>query len=336
MISRFCYCPDARSCISQSSTCKGPPLLPSDTAPGENASCGNHGEGSSRQGNKRRGSSARAGEDAGLGPIPARRIPQDHRPPSPGAAVMSWHREGAAGSRALEQVALARFLPPAGAPERWGWGDDNDKMGVIPPPVARSALQPPILQNPTCAGDVPVLSPIVLNPLGPDKGWFSPVERQGFGQAGVKPDGTFPAPRRCRFTPELVPPHLRWQRWDSPVPPPPSPPVPCKAPFPPFLRAAAQAQPGSCLNPSSCLARYSFHITSNSHPNFCLHPGPRQSSLHPSPASPLHGPVCPPKKRQRPELFLLFPPPPPLRCSRREVEPSPFPAPSSAISEAKC
>lgn len=76
------------------------------------------------------------GEDAGLGPIAARRIPQDHRPPSPGAAVMSWHREGAAGSRALEQVALARFLPPTGAPEL---GAGGDEIGVIAPPAAPSA-----------------------------------------------------------------------------------------------------------------------------------------------------------------------------------------------------
>lgn len=107
--------------------CHRPRVLPREKTPLVGIT-----ERESRQGNKRRGSSGRAGEDAGLGPIPARRIPQDHRPPSPGAAVMSWHREGAAGSRALEQVALARFLPPAGAPERWGWGDTNDKMSVIP------------------------------------------------------------------------------------------------------------------------------------------------------------------------------------------------------------
>lgn len=78
-------------------------------------------------------------EDAGLGPIPARRI---IAPPSPGAAVMSWHREGAAGSRALEQVALARFLPPAGAPKRGRAGVRRHYRGD-PPPAAPSAASTP-------------------------------------------------------------------------------------------------------------------------------------------------------------------------------------------------
>lgn len=80
------------------------------------------------------------------------------------------------------------------------------------------------------------------------------MERQGFGQAGVKPGGTFPAPLRCRFNPALVPPHLRW---DSPVPL--SPLFLCKSSIPPFLRAAAQAHPSSL--PQSQLLPHQVHVS---------------------------------------------------------------------------
>lgn len=136
------------------------------------------------------GKHRRAGPEERGGSAPSRPAgPRRSSPPLPGAAVMSWHREEPLAPGLLSKWPWLVSFPPPCPGAAWGLG--GVEIGVIPPPGLPRF-------NPRFYTAPPALGTSLSSP--PEQGWFSPGEPQGFGQAGVKPGGTVPAPIRSHRT----------------------------------------------------------------------------------------------------------------------------------------